>query len=353
MIETKHSRRAGLLATQGIRGGENNRVLQRIKKAGDIFFGVSDQEWILDGAAVHVSMVGFDDGSQHERQLDGKPVLAITPELTGGLSLVDARALPENQGIGFIGDVKGGPFDVPGDVARAWVAAANPDGRSNASVVRPWLNGFDVSGRPQDFWIVDFGCSMTLSEAALYELPFAYVERHVKGMRAEGRPSRDEWWLHMRPGPGMRAAVAGLRRYPTTTLHSKYRIFIWLDGTAIPSHALAVFARDDDYFFGVIQSTIHDVWSRKKGTQLREAESGCRYTPTTCFETFPFPPLSGGIKGDGTWGKPMRDRISKAAARLVNLRDGWLNPCKPDGAPALDGRDLATRTITNLYRAYA
>jgi hypothetical protein len=26
-----------------------------------------------------------------------------------------------------------------------------------------------------------------------------------------------------------------------------------------------------------------------QGTQLREKESGFRYTPTTCFETFPFP----------------------------------------------------------------
>ena len=58
------SRRAGLLATQGIRGGANRRVLQRIKDSGDIFFAWSDQPWILEGAAVHTSIVGFDDGSE-------------------------------------------------------------------------------------------------------------------------------------------------------------------------------------------------------------------------------------------------------------------------------------------------
>ena len=52
-------KRAGLLATQGIRGGANREVLKRIKDSGDIFWAESDRPWILDGANVHVSMVGF------------------------------------------------------------------------------------------------------------------------------------------------------------------------------------------------------------------------------------------------------------------------------------------------------
>lgn len=63
MIESGRVRRAGLLATQGIRGGANRRVLERIKDSGDIFMAVSDREWVLEGAAVHVSFVAFDDGS--------------------------------------------------------------------------------------------------------------------------------------------------------------------------------------------------------------------------------------------------------------------------------------------------
>ena len=45
----------------------------------------------------------------------------------------------------------------------------------------------------------------------------------------------------------------------------------------------------DWYTFGVLQSKAHELWARRQGTQLREVESGFRYTPTTCFETFPFP----------------------------------------------------------------
>jgi len=62
-IEAGRAKRVGLLATQAIRGGANRRVLQRIKESGDIFYAQADRKWIQDGVAVHVSMVGFDDGS--------------------------------------------------------------------------------------------------------------------------------------------------------------------------------------------------------------------------------------------------------------------------------------------------
>jgi hypothetical protein len=46
-IEHGKCKRAGLLATQGIRGGANREVLKRIKETGDIFFAESDRDWIL------------------------------------------------------------------------------------------------------------------------------------------------------------------------------------------------------------------------------------------------------------------------------------------------------------------
>ena len=81
LIGAGQVRRAGLLATQGIRGGANRRVLERIKESGDIFCAWRDRPWILDGAAVRVSMVGFDDGSEQRRLLneskDDPPELAV------------------------------------------------------------------------------------------------------------------------------------------------------------------------------------------------------------------------------------------------------------------------------------
>ena len=108
MIAGAQAKRAGLLATQGIRGGANRRVLQRIKETGDIFMAWSDQPWILDGAAVHTSIVGFDDGSALDRELDGEPVKSINPNLTLGADLTSAVGLEENLGRAFMGDTMGG-----------------------------------------------------------------------------------------------------------------------------------------------------------------------------------------------------------------------------------------------------
>ena len=79
-IEMGKLKRAGLLATNSIRGGVNRHVLQRIKETGDIFWAQSDRDWILDGAAVNVSMIGFDDGSEKIRYLDNQSVGSINPD---------------------------------------------------------------------------------------------------------------------------------------------------------------------------------------------------------------------------------------------------------------------------------
>ena len=131
---------------------------------------MSDREWTLDGAAVRVSMVGFDDGSESTRQLDGLNVSQIYTNLRSGeTDVTKTRRLKENLGIAFMGDTKGGPFDIPRAMARRLLAQPNPDGRSNRDVVRPWVNASDITGRPRDKWIVDFPPGTTLEEAALYE----------------------------------------------------------------------------------------------------------------------------------------------------------------------------------------
>ncbi|MBU1747259.1 MAG: class I SAM-dependent DNA methyltransferase, partial [Chloroflexi bacterium] len=99
MIETGQAKRAGLLATNSIRGGANRRVLERIKETGDIFWAQSDRDWILDGAAVNISMVGFDNGEETSRQLDGRPVNKINPDLTSAVDITEAKRLVENQSI--------------------------------------------------------------------------------------------------------------------------------------------------------------------------------------------------------------------------------------------------------------
>jgi type II restriction/modification system DNA methylase subunit YeeA len=172
-IEHGRTRRAGLLATNSIRGGASRRILQRIKETGDIFMAWSDEPWIVEGAAVRVSIVGQDDGSETERNLDGQAVEVIYADLTGGAAMaVDmstARSLDENAGVAFIADVKAGKFDIVRDRARDMLPIPNPNGRSNTDVIVPWVNGMDVTRRTRDMFIIDFGVDTTEQEAALYE----------------------------------------------------------------------------------------------------------------------------------------------------------------------------------------
>ena len=331
-IAAAQTKRAGLLATQGIRGQANRDVLGRINETGSIFFARSDEPWVLSGAAVHISFVGQDDGTEPERTLDGHPTRKINPDLTTGVDLTLARRLRENAEVAFMGDIKVGPFDIPGDLARSLIASPNPDGRSNADVVRPWANGLDLTRRWRDMWIIDFGLGMPEREAVLYEAPFKYVLEHVWPFRRRVNAAccRERWWIHHNRRPEMMAALAGIDRYIASPRVSKHRLFVWLSASVLLDSACIAIARDDDYTFGVLHSRVHELWALAQGSQL---ETRPRYTPTSTFETFPFPRST----------TAQAESIGIAARRLVGLRDGWLNPA------GLSDDELATRTLTNLY----
>ncbi len=341
MIAEGKAKRAGLLATNSIRGGANREVLKRIKESSDIFWAISDRDWILDGAAVNVSMIGFGSQEEHPKNLDGKTVQSINSDLTALADLTTARSLAENKQIAFIGDMKKGQFDISGSIAKEMLSAPlNPNGRSNRDVIRPWINGLDITRRAQGMWIIDFGIDMPLSQAALYEKPFEYVRKHVKPERDKVNNSleRERWWLHARPAPDMRQAIQPLARYIATARVAKHRLFAYIASGTVPDGQVVVTARDDDYFFGVLHSCVHELWALRQGTSLEDRP---RYTPTTCFETFPFP-----------WPPGQEDQsevrviaIAQAAKELNELRGAWLNP------PDISDVELKKRTLTNLYNA--
>ena len=146
---------------------------------------------------------------------------------------------------------------------------------------------------------------------------------------------------------------------------------------------LSIVARADDTTLGVLHSRLHELWSLRLGTSLEDRP---RYTPTTCFETFPFPAgltpadtahqrteaLPDGALIPADLPPTLREHaaaIARAAKRLVDLRDAWLNPPEwtervpevvplgmttspyPDRIVAKPGfeKELAKRTLTSLY----
>jgi type II restriction/modification system DNA methylase subunit YeeA len=318
-IENGKCKRAGLLATQGIRGGANREVLKRIKETGDIFFAESDRPWVLNGANVHVSMVAFDEGLEPEKTLDGRPVGEIHVNLTGGeeihFDLTMAKPLPENAGICYLGVMKAGAFDISEQTTLSFLQSPNPHGRPNSDVLRPRLNAQNILQRSDGGWIIDFGCSMSQEDASFYELPWQHIVEYVKPEREKNRRARlaERWWLHGEARPGMRNSLSGLERFIVTPEVSKHRIFTWLDYVFLADHQTRTFARSDDFFFGVLHSRLHEVWALKLGTRL---ETRPRYTPTTCFETFPFPRPSEG----------QEEAIAAAAREMDRLRRAWLYP---------------------------
>ena len=361
--------RAGLVATNSIRGGRNRAVLDRIVRDSVVFDAWSDEPWVVDGAAVRVSLICF--GAERAglvRHLDGSKTARINADLTAaGADITTATRLAGNRGVAFIGGTKKGSFDVPGDLAREWLRLpTNPNGRTNADVLKPWMNGMDVTRRPAGKWIVDFGWKMSVADAALYEEPFRWLKDHVHPIRIKVRSKaeRESWWRHARPGQGMWAALAGHFRYVATPALAKHRLFVWLDARICPDHQLIVIARDDDTTFGILHSRFHEVWALRLGTSLEDRP---RYTPSTTFETFPFPPgLTPDIPAADYASDPRAMAVALEARRLVELRDRWLNspewvdwvdepvpgyPKRPVPRDQDAAKALKKRTLTNLYNA--
>jgi len=317
-IERKRCTRAGRLATQGIRGGANRKVLEQINNTGNIFFAESDREWVLEGANVHVSMVAFNGGADSGHVLDGETVAEINTNLRATVDTTAARLLQENMAISYMGDTKGGAFDIAEQIAIKMLLAPNPNGRPNSDVLAPWINGLDITRRPRDLWIIDFGTKLPLESASRYEGPFDHVMRMVRPKRQSNNRDayRERWWIHVEPRPALRSRLQLLSRFLVTVRVSKHRLFLWFEAPTLPDSATFTFVRSDDCFFGVVHSRVHEVWALRMGTRL---ETRPRYTPTSCFETFPMPECIWDSDGH-TLG------IAAAAKQLDELRNCWLNP---------------------------
>ncbi len=360
-------KRIGLVATNSISGGANRKVLDSILTETKIFEAWSDEPWVVDGAAVRVSLVCFgeDSGPYH---LDGAVVRNINADLSAGkLDLTKARRLLENVEVAFMGDTKGGPFDIPGQLARDWLRQPlNPNGQSNSPILAPWRNGMDLTRRSRDMWIIDFGWEMSERDASLFQEPFSYVVENVKPVRISNRREvyAKYWWRHVEARPALRAKMQQTPRYICTARVSKYRLFVWLDKSVVPDSATIAITQDDDTTFGILHSRFHEAWSLRRGTWLGVGNDP-RYTPTTTFETFPFPEgLTPNIPAKDYADDLRAIAIAKAAKRLDELRNAWLNPpdlvrIEPEVVPGYPDRilpkdaqaavTLKQRTLTNLY----
>jgi type II restriction/modification system DNA methylase subunit YeeA len=384
-MQAGHVKRAGFVSTNSIRGGKNRDVLTPIAEAGQIFEAWADEPWVVDGAAVRVSLVCF--GEDTQTRLDGAVVERVNADLSGGrLDLTQAKNLKSNRKIMRQGIKFGGPFEIDEHQATfLLLEPLNPNGRPYSDVINVWTNGDVVIDGKSLAWCIDFDPSTSENAASLYEATYRYLKDGYaienakrladdkKMLRAGETRSLEKWWIHQRKRGGLQHDLGALRRYIGTIEVGKYRLLSFLDSRIIPSGSIYAIARDDDTTFGILHSRFHEAWSLRLGTFLGVGNDP-RYTPTTTFETFPFPEgLTPNIPAADYAADPRAIRIAEAAKRLDELRRNWLYPADlgdwtpeivPTAAPGEEPRKypdrfipknveaqvkLKERTLTKLY----
>ena len=287
--------RAGLVGTNSI---SQNRARPAslgyiFENGGVITSAVSTQDWPGE-ANVDVSIVNWikqSDAPVAHPILDGHPLdEPIAASLRPWRYAVErAHPLTANANRSFFGCL---PGDL-GFILDDQEAGALLADKSSAwhEVIRPYLIGNDLTKDPEQQpsrWIIDFG-HRTLEEAMEFPEALEIVRQRVKPARDRIRRAgyRRYWWRFKEPLREMRAAIAPLQRYMASPAQAKRIQFSWVSKDVCPSNLVTVFAFDDDYAIGILSAFAHHAWLTAGWSTL---EDRLRYTPSTVFATYPWPP---------------------------------------------------------------
>jgi hypothetical protein len=287
----------GLVAKKTIAEGDTRRLgLAWIRAAGGKIYEAKRRiEW-PGRATVIVSQVHVSNrGGQSSALLDGRTVPSISAFLLAGDVDHDPRPLAANAGKAFRGcDVFGVGFLFDDSTSGATptsvmerIIEQNPE---NSKRIFPYLSGSDLNASPSvspSRHIIDFE-EMSESEARHWPDLFEIVERLVKPARASvtQRDRRELWWLYATRSPSYRRFAATHARTLVVAMVSKHLAFAFITGNPVLSNKVVGFGFDESAAFSVLQSRTHEVWVRFFGSTMKDDFS---YTPTTCFETYPFP----------------------------------------------------------------
>jgi hypothetical protein len=216
----------------------------------------------------------------------------------------EPKRLPQNEGRAFIGDVVRGIGFVLEPEEAEELLTKNP---RNADCLFPYLNGEDLNSHPEQKpsrYVICF-YDWDLERAKQYPDLLRIVEEKVKPKREKLRNGisgydrlKQRWWLYGAYAKELRRAIAHLKRVLVACIVTEYWPPVFVPNEYVFAHKIVVFAYDDCYHYALLQSTIHEVWARKYSSTL---ESRLNYSPTDCFDTFPFPPLEYKRMAIGEW----------------------------------------------------
>lgn len=299
----RHRGMAGLLATNTIAQGETREVgLDYIVSHGStIVQAVSSAPW-PGTASLEIAHVWIWNGKWSGTvELDGIPVSQVTSYLTPALCTGGTAGAPhvltQNHNLGFQGTiVLGMGFVLEPDAAKKMLTS---DPR-NGKILSPYLNGEDLMDRHDlspSRWVINFG-AMPLAEAETYVECMGRVRAQVKPERdlLKDKGYREKWWQFGRRAVDLYNAIQQLDRVIAMCKVAKYLIAVFVPSHFVYSNRLTVFAMRGTENLALLQSTIHETWARRYSATL---ETRLSYTPTDCFETFPFPETMDALAGIG------------------------------------------------------
>jgi len=281
---------AGLLATNTIAQGDTREVgLDQMSAHGAIVYrALPSRKWPGE-ANLEVAHIWFRKGPwAGPFLLDDTAVDGITSQLRspGGVSGTPYR-LVASQGQSYIGSyVLGMGFVLEPEEAQRLL---DKDPR-NHDVLFPYLNGEDLNGRwdqSPSRWVINFH-DWPVEQAMQYPDCYGIVERMVKPQRAalNRKVYREIWWQYAEKQRALYTAIEGLERVLVLSLVNNHLGFGVVPTKQVFAHKLAVITSGEFTVFAVLQSQIHYHWAWAQSSTLRR---DINYSPSDCFETFPFP----------------------------------------------------------------
>lgn len=272
-----------------------------VQQGGKINHAVKSMRW-PGLAAVEVALVTITKQEwKYDFILGGKKVNTITPYLDDAVISQTPFTLIKNENQSFVGSyVLGKGFLLEPKEAETLIEK-NP---MNKEVLFPYLNGDDLNNNPDQSpsrWAINF-FDWPEGKAMHYQDCYKIVEQLVRperqrfatdntgkeiiGQYALRRPLPQKWWIYADKRPALYNTISLFKRVLVVAQVAKYQGFFFVPNGYVYAMMNIVFSLQDFSEFVILQSIFHDEWVRKYGSSL---ESRQRYTPSDCFETFPFP----------------------------------------------------------------
>ena len=324
----------GLIATNTIAQGDTRSSGLRwiCEHGGEIYRATTRVKWPGE-AAVVVSVLHIVKGEYADTKvLDGAVVDTITAFLFHRGGHADPVRLKANAGKSFQGSIVLGMGFTFDDTDKKGVASplaemhrlieADPH---NREAIFPYIGGEEVNTSPTHAhhrYVINFRdyplrrevSPMSWSDMDKQEreeclrsgrVPDDYpdpvaadwpdlltiVEQRVKPERNKltrnpiGRKRAEFWWRYGATAKELYAAITGSDRVLAISRYGQIAAFTFLPAGAVYSDSVIVFPFASYAAFCTLQSRSHEIWARFFGSSMKD---DLRYTPSDCFETFPF-----------------------------------------------------------------